>query len=57
VATNNIRRPYLILADRSAAQQLNFLPNLRVLVIPAQEEWEIARQCFELQTAVPTSAP
>ena len=41
------------LRDR-VAQQLNFLPNLRVLVIPAQEEWEIARQCFELRTAVPT---
>jgi acetate kinase len=33
-----------------AAQQLAFLPNLRVLVIHAEEEWEIARQCFELQS-------
>jgi acetate kinase len=41
------------LRDR-AAQQLHFLPNLRVLVIHAEEEWEIARQCFELQTAAPT---
>jgi len=47
------------LRDR-VAQQLKFLPHLRVLVIPAEEEWEIARQCFELQsgaadgTAVPT---
>jgi acetate kinase len=41
------------LRDR-AAQQLRFLPNLKVLVIQAEEEWEIARQCFELQTAVPT---
>ena len=41
------------LRDR-AAQQFKFLPNLRVLVIHAEEEWEIARQCFELQTAVPT---
>jgi len=29
--------------------QLGFLPHLRVLVIHAEEEWEIARQCFELQ--------
>jgi acetate kinase len=42
------------LRDR-AAEQLQFLPNLRVLVIHAEEEWEIARQCYELQTgAVPT---
>ncbi len=32
-------------------QQLGFLPNLRVLVIHAEEEWEIARQCFELTTS------
>jgi acetate kinase len=32
-------------------RQLEFLPNLRVLVIHAEEEWEIARQCFELQSA------
>jgi len=31
-------------------RQLEFLPNLRVLVIHAEEEWEIARQCFELQS-------
>ncbi len=37
------------LRDR-AARQFKFLPNLRVLVIHAEEEWEIARQCFELQT-------
>jgi acetate kinase len=42
------------LRDR-AVQQFKFLPNLQVLVIHAEEEWEIARQCFELQTAVPTS--
>lgn len=36
------------------AQQLKFLPNLQVLVIQAEEEWEIARQCYALQTAVPT---
>ena len=41
------------LRDR-VAQQLDFLPNLRVLVIHAEEEWEIARQCFELQAGVPT---
>lgn len=41
------------LRDR-AAQQLEFLPNLRVLVIHAEEEWEIARQCYELQSAVLT---
>jgi acetate kinase len=47
------------LRDR-AVQQLKFLPNLRVLVIHAEEEWEIARQCFELRsgaasgTVVPT---
>lgn len=40
------------LRDR-VAQQLKFLPNLQVLVIRAEEEWEIARQCYELQTAVP----
>lgn len=40
------------LRDR-AVQQFKFLPNLRVLVIHAEEEWEIARQCYEL-TAVPT---
>jgi acetate kinase len=50
------------LRDR-VAQQLKFLPKLRVLVIHAEEEWEIARQCFELQTgaaggtAVVTSGP
>jgi acetate kinase len=32
-------------------RQLEFLPNLRVLVIHAEEEWEIARQCFELRSA------
>ena len=32
-------------------QQFGFLPNLQVLVIHAEEEWEIARQCYELQTA------
>ena len=41
------------LRDR-AAEQFKFLPNLRVLVIHAQEEWEIARQCFELRRGVPT---
>jgi acetate kinase len=41
------------LRDR-AVQQFKFLPNLRVLVIHAEEEWEIARQCYELQTGVPT---
>jgi acetate kinase len=41
------------LRDR-VVQQLKFLPNLRVLVIHAEEEWEIARQCFELQSSVPT---
>ena len=38
------------LRDRSV-EQLKFLPNLRVLVIHAEEEWEIARQCFELQSS------
>jgi acetate kinase len=37
------------LRDR-AAQQLKFLANLKVLVIRAEEEWEIARQCYELQS-------
>jgi acetate kinase len=41
------------LRDR-AAQQFEFLPNLRVLVIHAEEEWEIARQCYELQSGIPT---
>ena len=36
-------------------QQLGFLPNLRVLVIHAEEEWEIARQCFELMQPASTS--
>ncbi len=36
------------LRDR-VIQQLGFLRNLQVLVIHAEEEWEIARQCFELQ--------
>ena len=39
------------LRDR-VAQQFRFLPNLRVLVIHAEEEWEIARKCYELQAAV-----
>jgi acetate kinase len=38
------------LRDR-VIEQLNFLPNLRVLVIPAEEEWEIARQCYALTAA------
>lgn len=29
-------------------QQLAFLPNLKVLVVHAEEEWEIARQCYGL---------
>jgi acetate kinase len=37
------------LRDR-AVEQFKFLPNLRVLVIHAEEEWEIARQCYELQS-------
>ncbi len=37
--------------------QLGFLPNLRVLVIHAEEEWEIALQCFELMRTAPTSVP
>jgi acetate kinase len=41
------------LRDR-VTQQLNFLPNLRMLVIQAEEEWEIARQCLELQTGIAT---
>ncbi len=36
------------LRDR-VIQQLGFIRNLQVLVIHAEEEWEIARQCFELQ--------
>ncbi len=35
------------------ASQLGFLPHLQVLVIHAEEEWEIARQCFELTTSEP----
>jgi len=38
-------------------QQLGFLPNLQMLVIHAEEEWEIARQCFELMKPVATSVP
>jgi acetate kinase len=40
------------LRDR-VTQQFAFLPNLRVLVIRAEEEWEIARQCYELRPDVP----
>jgi acetate kinase len=40
-----------------AAAQLVFLPNLKVLVIHAEEEWEIARQCFELMQPASTSVP
>jgi len=29
-------------------EQFRFLPNLKTLVIHAEEEWEIARDCFEL---------
>src|SRR5665213_2978474 len=38
-------------------QQLGFVPNLQVLVIHAEEEWEIARQCFELMQPGATSEP
>ena len=38
-------------------RQLGFLPNLKVLVIHPEEEWEIARQCFELLQPPSTSAP
>jgi acetate kinase len=38
-------------------QQLGFLPHLQVLVIHAEEEWEIARQCFELMQPLATSEP
>ena len=37
------------------ASQLGFLPHLQVLVIHAEEEWEIARQCFELTTSEPAT--
>ncbi len=40
-----------------ATQQLGFLPNLQVLVIHAEEEWEIARQCFDLMQPPATSEP
>jgi acetate kinase len=36
------------------AEQFKFLPNLRVLVVHAEEEWEIARQCYELRSSGPT---
>ena len=38
-------------------QQFGFLPDLQVLVIHAEEEWEIARQCFELIEPLATSEP
>ena len=38
-------------------QHLGFLPKLKVLVIHAEEEWEIARQCFELLQPGATSEP
>jgi acetate kinase len=38
-------------------RQIGFLPNLQVLVIHAEEEWEIARQCFELMQPGLTSEP
>jgi acetate kinase len=34
-------------------QQFGFLRSLQMLVIHAEEEWEIARQCFELTTWEP----
>ena len=43
------------LRDR-AVQQFKFLPNLRVLVIHAEEEWEIARQGYELQNGAAGAA-
>lgn len=42
---------------QKVTQQLGFLPNLQVLVIHAEEEWEIARQCFELIEPPATSEP
>jgi len=35
----------------AVARQFAFLENLRILVIHAEEEWEIARQCFALISA------
>jgi acetate kinase len=42
---------------QKVTQQLEFLPNLQVLVIHAEEEWEIARQCFDLMQPAATSVP
>ena len=53
VFTGGVGENCVPLRDR-AAEQFKFLPNLRVLVIHAEEEWEIARQCYELQSGVPT---
>jgi len=53
VFTGGVGENCVPLRDR-AAEQFKFLPNLKVLVIHAEEEWEIACQCLELQTAVPT---
>jgi acetate kinase len=35
----------------AAAERFAFLPNLRILVIHAEEEWEIARACYTLISA------
>ena len=37
----------------AVARQFTFLRDLRVLVIHAEEEWEIARQCFALISGAP----
>ncbi len=50
VFTGGVGENCASLRDR-AAQQFKFLPELRVLVIHAEEEWEIARQCYELRSS------
>jgi acetate kinase len=37
----------------AVAPQFAFLPHLRVLVVHAEEEWEIARQCYAVISAEP----
>jgi len=56
VCTGGVGENCAPLRDR-AGEQFKFLPNLKVLVVHAEEEWEIARQCFKLMQPEPTSAP
>ena len=47
VFTGGVGENCVPLRDK-VTKQLEFLPDLKVLVIHAEEEWEIPRRCFEL---------